>query len=190
MHKDRAIYGDWLFPMRYSNQNKAILSTVKYDTEMLAQWFNNSPYFQPPKKVALGNRPLFPPLSYMTANFQEYRVLINDAFCRQPAAGVLSPTRAKMVCLHMPDVAEEGPDGVDVNEGEGQAQPEGEGQAQPAQEAPQHRNSQNEGDSGMICTGGVAAGEYVRLIGTPKGQFFYVSANPQRGTSVSVGSGV
>ena len=31
----------------------------------------------------------------------------------------------------------------------------------------------------MICTDEVAAGEYVRVIHAPKGQFFYVSAHPQ-----------
>ena len=128
---------------------------------MTLRWFKSSPYFPPPKKVALGNRPLFPPLSYMTANFREHRVLINDAFCQQPAASVLSPSRAKIVCLHMPDVAEEGPDGVDLNEGEGQAQP--------AQQAPQEKDSQNEVDSHMICIDEVAAGEYIRLIDASKG---------------------
>ena len=96
-----------MFPMRYSNQNKAILPTLKYDTEMVAESFKCNPYFRPPKKVALGNLPLFPPLSYMTANFREHRVLINNTFCQQHAASVLSPTRAKIVCLHMPDVAQE-----------------------------------------------------------------------------------
>ena len=79
--EDRAVYGDWLFLMRYSNQNKAILPTLNYDTEMVAKWFKSSPYFRPPKKVGPGNRPPFPPLSYMMANFREHRVLINDAFC-------------------------------------------------------------------------------------------------------------
>ena len=125
-------------------------------------------YFRPSKKVALGSRPLFPLLSYITANFREHRVLINDAFCRQSAASVLSLTRAKIVCLHMPDVAHGGPDVVDVNEGEGQAE-----QCQPQKE------TQNEGDSDMFCADEVAAGEYVRLVDAPKGQFFDVSANPQ-----------
>ena len=100
--------------MRYSNQNKSILPTLKYDTEMVAEWFKSSPCFRPLKKVAMGNRPLFSPLSYMTANFCERRVLITDALCQQPAASVLSPTRAKIVCLYMPDL-----DGVDgMREGE------------------------------------------------------------------------
>ena len=152
--------------MRYSNQNKAILPTLNYDTEMVTEWFKSSPYFRPPKKVGPGNRPAFPPLSYMTTNFREHRVLMNDAFCQQPAASVLSATRAKIVCLQMPDV-----DGVDGNEGEGEAQPEGEGQAQPTQQAPQQGDCQNVGDSHMICTHEVAAGEYVRLIDVPKGHF-------------------
>ena len=172
--EDRAVYGDWIFLMRYSNQNKAILPTLNYDTEMVAEWLKRSPYFPHPKKVGPGNRPPFPPLSYMTANFREHRVLINDAFCQQPAATLLSPTRANILCLHMHDV-----DGVDGNEGEGEAQLEGEGRAQPAQQAPQQGNSQNVGDSHVICTDEVATGEYVPLIDAPKGQFFYVSADLQ-----------
>ena len=45
-------------------------------------------------------------------------VLINDALSHQLAASVLSPTRAKIVCLHIPDMAQGGLDVVDVNEGE------------------------------------------------------------------------
>ena len=72
--------------------------------------------------MTLGNRPLFSPVWYMTANFREHRVLINNTFCHQPAASVLSPSCIMIVGLHMLDVAEEGPDVVHVNEGEGQAQ--------------------------------------------------------------------
>ena len=172
--EDRAVYGDWIFLMRDSNQNKAILPTLNYDTEMGAEWLKSSPYFPPPKKVGPGNRPPFPPLSYTTANFREHRLLIDDAICLQPAASVLLPTRANIVCLHMHDV-----DGVDGNEGEGEAQPNAEGQAQPANQAPWQGDSQNVGDSHVICTNEVAAGEYVPLIDAPKGQFFYVSANLQ-----------
>ena len=109
--------------MCYSHQNKAMLPNVNYDTEMVIEWLKSCLYFRPPKKLALGNRPLLPPLSYLSATFREHQVLVIDAFCQHPAASVLSPTRAKIVCLHMLEVAEEGPNGVDVNEGEGRAQP-------------------------------------------------------------------
>ena len=99
------------------------MPTLNYDTEMVAEWFKSSPYFRPPKNLGPGNWPPFPPLSYMTAIFREHWVLMNDAFCQQSATSVLSPTRPKIVCLHMPYV-----DGVDGNEGAGEAQPEGEGQ--------------------------------------------------------------
>ena len=124
--EDRVVYGHWFFLMRYLNQNKAPLPTLNYHTEIVAEWFKSSTYFRPPKKVAPGKRPPFPQLSYMTANFREHRGLMTDALRQQPAPSVLSPTRAKILCLHMPDV-----EGMDGSEGEGEAQPEGEGEAQP-----------------------------------------------------------
>ena len=96
------------------------------------------------------------------------RVLINDAFCQQPATSVLSSTCAKIVCFHMPDVAQGGMDVGDVNEGQGQAE---QGQLQKEARTVRYSN--------MICANEVAGGEYVRLIDAPKGRFFDVSANPQ-----------
>ena len=69
-----------------------------------------------------------------------------------------------MVCLHLPDVTEEGPDGEDVNEGERETQHDTERQSKPAQQAPKYKNSQNDGNSCISCIHEVAAGEYVRFI--------------------------
>ena len=67
--------------MCYSNQNKAILPTLNHNTEIVAKSFKSSPYFRPPNKVALGNRALFPPLSYMTANFGEHHSASERPIC-------------------------------------------------------------------------------------------------------------
>ena len=92
---------------------------------------------------------------------------------------MLSLTRAKTVRLHMLDVAQGGADVVDVNEGQGQAM-----WGQPQKE------TQNVGDSDMICAGEVVAGEYVRLI-DGKGHFFLCECETTvRGAWVSMGSGV
>ena len=97
-------YEDCLFLSQHSNDNEAVLPTLNFDHAMVVEWFRNSQYYSPPKKHTVGNLPPFPALLFMTRPFRDHRVLINDTFCQHLSATVLSPTRCKIVCLHMPSL--------------------------------------------------------------------------------------
>ena len=120
---------------------------------MVVEWFRNSQYYSPPKKHTAGNRPPFPALLFMTRPFRDHHVLSNDAFCQHTSATVLSPTRCKIVCLHMPDVGA-ADDGDEVEDG--------------AEAGAEKATSADE----------VPVGEYVRYVDAPKGQFFDVGKPP------------
>ena len=153
--EDREAYEDWLFLSKHSYDNKAVLPTLNFDHAMVVEWFRKSQYYSPPKKHTTGNRPPFPALLFMTRPFRDHRVLINDAFCQHPSTTVLSPTRCKIVCLHMPDVGV-ADDGDEVEDG---------------------------GEAGveekLTSEGEVPVGEYVRYVDASKGQFFDVGKPPQ-----------
>ena len=153
--EDREAYEDWLFLSKHNNDNKAVLPTLNFDQAMLVEWFRNSQYYWPPKKHTAGNRPPFPVLFFMTRPLRDHLVLISDAFCQHLSATVRSPTGCKIVCLHMPDVGA-ADDGDEVEEG-GQAGAE----------------------EKVTSADEVPAGEYVRYVDAPKGQFFDVGKPPQ-----------
>ena len=153
--EDREAYEDWLFLSKHSNDNKYVLPTLNFDHAMVVESFRNSQYYSPPKKHTAGNWPPFLALLFVTRPFRDHRVLINDAFCQHPSAIVLSPTRCKIVCLHMPDVGA-ADDGDEVEDG-------GEAGA----------------EEKVTSADEVPAGEYVRYVDAPKGQFFDVGKPPQ-----------
>ena len=153
--EDREAYEDWLFLSKHSDDNKALLPTLNFDHAMVVEWFRNSQYYSPPKKHTAGNRPPFPALLFITRPFRDHRAVINHAFCDHPSATVLSPARYKIVCLHMPDVGA-ADDGDEVEDG-GQAGAE----------------------EKVTSADEVPAGDYVRYVDAPKGQFFDVGKPPQ-----------
>ena len=52
--EDRKVYRDWLFLKWYPNQNKTILPTLNYDTQMVTKWFSERPLFPTTEKGGSG----------------------------------------------------------------------------------------------------------------------------------------